>query len=153
MSDASRASPEPASDEPLPGIRRLTRREFAVGAGTTALLPLVRRLPVPWPAPRPTGPTADGPRPHTGRPDGRRPAPQERDAPPPGTEALVDYVRARWGERLSEKQLGQIRETVADNLRAAGSIREVPLANADEPAPAFRAYRGGDRDAAQGGAG
>lgn len=126
----------------------VTRREFAVGAGATLLLPLAARL-----SPRTVGgapgvvaaaaPTAAGPGPAA--PDGVGLAPlQEGEEDPPGTEALVDHVEARWGDRLSEDDREQIRASVAGNLRAASALREVPLENGDEPAVAFRPHRGSD---------
>lgn len=127
----------------------LTRRQFAAGAGAALLLPAASRL-TPWRDARHGGAGRDGDgvrgarhatRP--GAPPPERGSPQEAEEEPPGTAALVDHVRARWGDRLSEDDLEQIRSSVAGQLRAGSSIAEVPLANGDGPATMFRAYRGG----------
>ncbi|MFW6193555.1 MAG: hypothetical protein ACOC83_08715, partial [Gemmatimonadota bacterium] len=55
---------------------------------------------------------------------------------------LLDYVEARWGDRISEGELEEVRASIAGNLRAASSLREVPLENGDGPALRFRPYRG-----------
>lgn len=148
---------EPADDRRgSDGERRLpagptyTRRRFAAGAGAALLAPLAARL-TPWNVGDGGGPpggvAADGRTAPVTRPDGRVPGggtqqEQEEEKEPPGTAALVDYVEARWGDRLSADDLEQIRSSVAGNLRAASAIDEVSLANADEPAFVFRPYRG-----------
>lgn len=123
---------EPARDREdrrLPASPTLTRRQFAAGAGAALLLPLPGGL-SPWHA-------RDGP--GVAAPGAPR---QQEDEEPPGTEALAAYVEARWGDRLSENHLEQIRSSVAGNLRAASTIGEVPLENGDGPAFVFRPYRG-----------
>jgi hypothetical protein len=50
-------------------------------------------------------------------------------------------VRTLYGERLSEDDLAKIREGIVSSLRAGARIREVALANSDEPSLVFRAYR------------
>jgi hypothetical protein len=106
--------------------RPLTRREFAKRAGTAALVPLAAGVPVL------AIPGASG-----------SPTPQEaQDADePPGADALLEYVRTLYGERLSEDDLAKIREGIVGSLRAGARIREVALANSDEPSLVFRAYR------------
>jgi hypothetical protein len=106
--------------------RPLTRREFAKRAGTAALVPLAAGVPVL------AIPGASG-----------SPTPQEaQDADePPGADALLEYVRTLYGERLSEDDLAKIREGIVGSLRASARIREVALANSDEPSLVFRAYR------------
>lgn len=112
-------------DEPTPS--GLTRREFAVGAGAAALLPVVGRVLPDAPYRSPWAPGEGA---------------QEDGEAPPGTDALVGYLEARYGDRLSEDDLEAIRSGVAGNLRAAASIGEVELANGEGPATLFRAYRG-----------
>lgn len=131
-----------------PRASSLTRRQFAAGTGAALLLPVASGL-APWPRPggqRGSGATREesivAGAPGPGAPPARRRAPQEGEEEPPGTDALVEYVRARWGDRLSDDELEQIRSSVAGQLRAASSIAEVPLENGDGPATAFRAYRG-----------
>lgn len=107
--------------------RPLTRREFAKRAGTVALVPLAAGVPVlSIPGAR-GGPTSQ----------------EAQDADePPGADALLEYVRTLYGERLSEDDLAKIREGIVGSLRAGERIREVALANSDEPSLVFRAYRG-----------
>jgi hypothetical protein len=107
--------------------RPLSRREFAKRAGTAALVPLAAGVPV-LAIP---GVSED-------------PTPQEaQDADePPGADALLEYVRTLYGERLSEEDLAKIRDGIVGSLRAGARIREVALANSDEPSLVFRAYRG-----------
>ncbi len=112
-----------------------TRRAFAQRAGVAALVPIVVGLPHIAPG---MGPEAKaGP---TGR---RADAPQEiqEDEEPPGVDALLDHVRALYGERLTDSDLAVIRKGIAGNLRAGLRLREVPLANSDGPAIFFQAYR------------
>lgn len=129
-----------------PPAPTFTRRQFAAGTGALLLGPAADRL-APW---RSGDHPPDGSSPAVGR-LGRAPrAPRadgraQQEDEPPGTEALVDYLRARWGGRLSEKDLDEIRSSVAGNLRAASSIADVPLANGDGPAFVFRPYRGESR--------
>lgn len=127
-----------------------TRREFAAGAGAALLAPVAARL-SPWYAadvgPRPGRLAAEGRIRPMKRPDGSRAdaaaGRQEAGEEPAGTEALVDYVEARWGDLLSAEDREQVRASVAGNLRAASALDEVELQNADEPAFAFSPYRGG----------
>lgn len=149
------AAPAPSSSDgagapPSSAAGSLTRRQFAVGSGAAFLLPVAARL-TPWRAGRrgragaPVD--ADGvrdvrPARRPGAPPAERGAARQPEEEPPGTAALVDHVRARWGDRLSEDGLEQIRSSVAGQLRAGSSIAEVPLANGDGPATVFRAFRG-----------
>jgi hypothetical protein len=106
----------------------LSRREFAKRAGTAALVPLAVGAPV---FGTPEADIAAGP-----------PRQETRDADePPGADALLDYVRTVYGSRLSEDDLGKVREGLVSSLRAAARIRDVALSNADEPGFVFRAYR------------
>jgi hypothetical protein len=109
--------------------RPLSRREFAKRAGTAALVPLAAGVPV---LAIPGAGIATGPPPQEA---------QNADEPP-GADALLEYVRTLYGERLSEEDLAKIREGIVRGLRAGARIREVALANSDEPSFVFRAYRG-----------
>lgn len=146
--------PGPTSPrQPAERTRTVSRRRFAAEAGAAALLPLA----VGWPPllgrTGSVGPAMGA----TGGADpslveaatsvpGRQEA-QEEEAPP-GTDALLDYVRARYGERLDEEALEIVREEIAGSLRSAEALREVPLENGDEPACAFRAWRADEGGAA-----
>ena len=74
-------------------------------------------------------------------------APAPAAAPPEPAEttdaadarSLTEIVRRRFGARLTEAQLYEIRKDIEGGLAAAGrSLREVVLQNADEPATLFR---------------
>ncbi len=113
----------------------ITRREFAQRAGVAALVPIVVGLPHIAPGMDPEAEAG---------PAGRRTgAPQEiqEDEEPPGVDALIDHVRALYGERLTDSDLAVIRDGIAGNLRSGLRLREVPLANSDGPAIFFQAYR------------
>ncbi len=113
----------------------MTRREFAQKSGIAALVPIVVGLPYIAPG-RDPEPEA--------RPAGRHAGtPQEiqEDEEPAGVDALLDHVRALYGERLTDSNLAVIRDGIAGNLRAGLRLREVPLANSDGPAIFFQAYR------------
>lgn len=65
---------------------------------------------------------------------------QQTTTPPvPGSRAMVELVRERWGDRLSEEQMASITRSVEGRLRAAERMREFKLNNWDEPAFAFSA--------------
>lgn len=133
--------------------RPLSRREFAKQAGTAALVPLATAVPAvaipgvagaidlqPGAGAEIAGTPPEMP--------GRTRSPNTQEAlevdEPLGVDALLDYVQTLYGERLSADDLAQIREGIVSGLRAGERIREVPLANADEPGFAFRPYRGGE---------
>jgi hypothetical protein len=61
---------------------------------------------------------------------------------PPGTDALLGYIEARYGDRLDEDQRAEVAEQIAGSLESAAVIGEVDLENGDEPAFRFSAYRG-----------
>lgn len=112
----------------------MTRRRFAAVAASSALLPLA----APWPAaagPRAASTGAGALAPGRG---------QEQEEEPAGTEALLDYVRAVYGDRLGGDELEVVREEIASYLRAAQTVRGFPLENGDPPAFEFRAWRAAD---------
>jgi len=117
----------------------ITRRAFAQRAGVAALVPIVVGLPHIAP-----GVDRDAEASPTGR---RAGAPQEaqEDEEPPGVDALLDHVRALYGERLTDTDLAVIRDGIAGSLRSGLRLREVPLTNSDGPAIFFQAYRSDTR--------
>jgi hypothetical protein len=60
-------------------------------------------------------------------------------------DALFEIVRLRYGDRLTEVQLDELRKIVAAQLEAARALRAVALTNADEPMQPFAPYRGDQR--------
>lgn len=61
---------------------------------------------------------------------------------PIGTEALLGYIEANYGDRLSEEELQSIEADIAADLEAAAAVNDVPLENGDAPAFGFEVYRG-----------
>jgi hypothetical protein len=63
------------------------------------------------------------------------------DASDPEAEALFTLVRSRYGERLTEEQLAELRAHVASQVERARTLRAVRLKNSDEPAQPFAPFR------------
>lgn len=63
------------------------------------------------------------------------------DDRPTGTEALAEFVEARYGERLDEPRREELRDRIAEYREAGEELEAFGLENGDEPAFAFRAYR------------
>ena len=60
----------------------------------------------------------------------------------PDVDALVELLKGRYGGRLTDEQLDELREAVETASDHAAQMRSVPLANGDEPAFVFRPFRG-----------
>ena len=58
------------------------------------------------------------------------------------SEHLFNIVKERYGERLSEEELAEVRKGVDRIVEAAEKLREIRLENGDEPFFVFRPYRG-----------
>lgn len=92
---------------PLP----LTRRDFAKAACAATTAPLLMgSLPMPAAA--------------------SVPAPHLADLL---ADALTDYIRARYGSRLSPAELARVRSAIQGNLHAAEQLRTFPLPMTAEP--------------------
>ena len=63
------------------------------------------------------------------------------DSSDPEAEALFALVRSRYGERLTEEQLAELRAHVASQVERARTLRAVRLKNSDEPAQPFAPFR------------
>jgi hypothetical protein len=63
------------------------------------------------------------------------------DASDAEAEALFSLVRSRYGERLTEGQLAELRDHVASQVERARALRAVRLKNSDEPAQLFAPFR------------
>ena len=59
-------------------------------------------------------------------------------------DALVEMLKGRYGDRLDDEQLAELRKAVEASSEHARRIRAVPLGNGDEPAFVFRPFRGDD---------
>ncbi len=60
-------------------------------------------------------------------------------------DAQLALLRARYGAAFSGDDLGIARASISMATKRAARIRQVPLANADEPVGTFVPYRGDDR--------
>jgi hypothetical protein len=56
-------------------------------------------------------------------------------------DALTDYIRARYGSRLSPEDLTRVRSAIQENLQAAEQLRSFPLPISTEPVWTAGAYR------------
>lgn len=63
-------------------------------------------------------------------------------ARPVGTDALLNYLAAKYGEILSEEDIDTLADDVAENVQTAQTLDAVDLANGDDMALVFQAYRG-----------
>lgn len=72
------------------------------------------------------------------------PGAQQSQEPSAEARALGEWVRARYGERLSDAEVADIVRDIDAGLRRAARLNAPALANADEPDFVFRPYRGGD---------
>ena len=59
-------------------------------------------------------------------------------------ELMFDVVRERYGDRLDDEQLEEVRKGVEGIFEAAQTLREIKLENGDEPFSMFVPFRKGD---------
>jgi len=86
----------------------LTRHEFAA---LCAALPLLDA---------PAGAAEEKPVPHTAEAD-----------------ALLEWVKARYGKKLTAEQLKRIRGSIVSNIYLARSLKKLKLTNAHEPVTVY----------------
>ena len=60
---------------------------------------------------------------------------------------LFDIVKARYGARLTDEQLEQVKQGVESTAELTAALRGIRLDNAVEPFSTFKPYRGADRHA------
>lgn len=58
------------------------------------------------------------------------------------SEHLLNIIKERYGERLSDEELAEVKKGVDRIVEAAEKLREIRLENGDEPFFVFRPYRG-----------
>ncbi len=58
------------------------------------------------------------------------------------SEHLFNIIKERYGERLSDEELAEVKKGVDRIVEAAEKLREIRLENGDEPFFVFRPYRG-----------
>ena len=56
-------------------------------------------------------------------------------------DGLVEMLKGRYGGRLSDEQVAELRTEVGRASERARRMRAVPLGNGDEPAFTFRPFR------------
>ena len=59
-------------------------------------------------------------------------------------DALVEMLKGRYGDRLTDEQLADLRKAVKAASERAAQMRSVPLGNGDDPAFVFTPFRGED---------
>ena len=64
------------------------------------------------------------------------------DDRPVGTEALLQLIEDEYGDMLTDEDIAQLEEEVASIREASLTLRDFDLANGDDMALTFRAYRG-----------
>jgi hypothetical protein len=108
----------------------MKRREFAEAIALTALVPLLGAS---------AGPLRWIPIAGAGLPTGGPAAPESSAL----ARALADAIRAQYGDRLSDADFGVVIRQIEAGLERAERIRQVPLANGDEPDFVFSVVRSG----------
>jgi hypothetical protein len=58
----------------------------------------------------------------------------------PESESLVQIIRQKYGSRLNDAELEEVRQGIEGIMQAAAALRAVPLANSDEPVTVFSLY-------------
>ena len=59
-----------------------------------------------------------------------------------GSEHLFNIIKEKYGERLSDEELTEVKKGVERIVEAAEKLREIRLENGDEPFFVFRPYTG-----------
>ena len=66
---------------------------------------------------------------------------QTRSNPVSVADLHLQIIQVRWGDRLNEEQLVELRKKVTANLERSRQLSMFPLTNGDEPASHFQAYQ------------
>lgn len=69
---------------------------------------------------------------------------QQAQEPSAEARALGEWLRARYGDRLTANEFADVVRDIEGGLRRAARLNAPPLTNGDEPDFTFHAYRGGD---------
>jgi len=54
---------------------------------------------------------------------------------------LWEMIQSRYGDRLSEEALEEVKKGIEGILKIASALRSVPLSNGDEPMMSFTPFR------------
>jgi hypothetical protein len=65
----------------------------------------------------------------------------EEHRPLTDTKAILDLILQQYGSRLRPTELEAVRQGVAGLAQMTAVLRQVPLANSDEPCAVFVPYR------------
>jgi len=57
------------------------------------------------------------------------------------TSILMELVKERYGERLTEEQLEHVENSLKRVMETGKALRDTPLENSDEPYNVFKPYR------------
>ena len=120
----------PSRKPPLPhsAAPPASRREFLAFLGAAGAVPLFGALPVHAQAPPQAAPAPPAA------------APSDEDAANAAdARSLTEIVQRRYGARLTEAQLYEIRKDIEGGVAAGRALRAVALQNAAEPVTIFRA--------------
>ncbi len=60
---------------------------------------------------------------------------------PEEIDALLQLIKVKYGSRLSEAELAEVREALSANAQISAALRASPLSNGDEPATEFTPLR------------
>lgn len=70
------------------------------------------------------------------------PMQMDEDDGPVGTEELLAYLAAKYGDVLTDEQIAELEGDVAGNVETAGAIDAVDLRNGEDMALSFEPFRG-----------
>ncbi len=56
-------------------------------------------------------------------------------------DAQLQLIKVKYGSRLTETELAEVREALVANAQTSASLRAASLANGDEPATVFTPLR------------
>lgn len=115
----------------------LTRRDFAKAAVAAAVAPALAACAGTAPpdtTPTPT-PGVPAPNPATAA---TTPAAPDRQEPTAVARALMDVVRAQYGERMTEAEMAKVQRSISGVLATAERLRRFPLPISTEPTFFYR---------------
>jgi hypothetical protein len=107
----------------------LSRRDFAKAAVAAAVAPALAACASAAPEPAPT-PAVPAPATPAAAPGGQEPTPLAR--------ALMEAVRAQYGDRMTEAELARVRRGISGVLSTAERLRRFPLPITTEPSFVYR---------------
>jgi hypothetical protein len=110
----------------------LTRRDFAKAAVAAAVTPVLASCAAAMPEPSPAPAAAPALAAATA------PAAGNAQEPTPLARALMDAVRAQYGDRMTEEEMAKVQRGISGVLSTAERLRRFPLPIATEPSFVYR---------------